>query len=259
MGFNFFFEIINNKMGVSQEGQEAIYILLQQDWEHEKIKKAVCLNEDEVEKYLKKHSKETTNQVSIRKLCLQKNAVCSISVNQLKGTGFYAIYDAKKFKISGIMTNNHVLKNKEQCQDLKVMFNFKRGNEFGVLLDPDKFFWTDVSIDVTFVACVQTPLKEKKNIPISISEENVNVNDKVHIYQHPKGRSLERAQGVISRLINNRILYTCDTQTGSSGSPVFRGIDLVALHQGSHRITDDGGKIKKTKDKNGNLVTERLN
>merc|ERR1712130_801940 len=60
MGFNFFFETINNKMGVSQEGQEAIYILLQEDWDHEKIKKAVCLNEDDVEKYLKKHRKEST-------------------------------------------------------------------------------------------------------------------------------------------------------------------------------------------------------
>lgn len=155
-------------------------------------------------------------------------SVCRINLPGGSGTGF--LIGTSKF----IMTNNHVIADKEEARDAIAEFRFEEGGaSLMVNLDPDRFFVTSKELDFTIVGCDDPALDEFDPIPLLRNPSTVTRGEKVNIVQHPRGRPKEVAlhNNDVQRVKDKVVWYETDTEPGSSGSPVFNNAwDLVALH-----------------------------
>jgi V8-like Glu-specific endopeptidase len=197
-------------------------------------------------------------------------AVCRIEIPEqtAKGTGFLV-------GPSLLLTNFHVLKNKDYVADATARFDYKvditgvstAGRSFK--LDPDVYYSSkaedldyalvgvkgrpleEITVpaqDLTFVDLV---LKGKHRGYLVMRPEYIKENDRVNIIQHPDGRPMKAVltENYVTGDMNDvRVQYVADTMEGSSGSPVFnRKWEVVALHHSGTPYPPDeiGDKLKK--------------
>ena len=150
------------------------------------------------------------------------------------GTGFLVAPDI-------LLTNHHVLPDGPTAAASVALANYEvsppndpAGRSAAATLDPAALFVTNADLDFTF--CGVTGLDFLGAIPLDRERMHVAVDETVTIIQHPRGRPKEvalrenrvvRADGVV-------LQYACDTEPGSSGSPVFNDQwKPVAIHHAS--------------------------
>ncbi len=159
-------------------------------------------------------------------------AVCRISTPDSLGTGFLIARGV-------LMTNNHVLSNREDAADSVAQFDFEEGKQTrAVAIRPRDLFLTDERLDFTIVACDTEGLDGIEPIRLLRNPETATRNERVNVIQHPRGRRKEIAihDNKVTRVKDLVLHYETDTEPGSSGSPVFNNEwDLVALHHAGVR------------------------
>jgi endonuclease G len=151
-----------------------------------------------------------------------------------------------------LMTNNHVLSTPEDASQSEAEFNYEHDAD-GVLspavqfnLAPHEIFYTDVELDVTFVAVAPfseggIPLERYGYLPLIPLSGKAIHGEWVTIIQHPGGQPKQmtvRANQVIElnkedfpEVPAHLIHYTTDTEPGSSGSPVLNDQwQVIAIH-----------------------------
>ena len=152
-----------------------------------------------------------------------------------------------------LITNNHVLASREEASQAEAEFDYEHDLD-GILresvqfnLNPDDIFYTNVDLDVTFVAIVPfaengTPLERYGRLPLLPVSGKAVPGEWVSIIQHPGSqpkqiaiRSSEilelDAKKVPGVNFENFIHYSTDTEPGSSGAPVFNDQwQVVAIH-----------------------------
>ncbi|MGM0889806.1 MAG: trypsin-like serine peptidase [Bacillota bacterium] len=164
-----------------------------------------------------------------------------------------------------LLTNNHVFPDQQTAKAAKILFNFQEnisGNPEPVdeyACNPDDFFYTNQQLDYSLVKVNKKESNEAYNglkntstlenaifpetnaflpgerwgtIPL-LGNTKIQIGKRVNIIQHPAMRRKEIAchDNKIEKLNENFILYTADTEPGSSGSPVFNDKwELIALH-----------------------------
>lgn len=159
-----------------------------------------------------------------------------------------------------LLTNNHVLENEEVAKNAKILFNYQiniDGTNAPVdeyICDPDQFFYTNKDLDYSIVKIKKslngesidakltttfesnsTPGEHWGVIPL-IEKAEVIIGKRGNIIQHPAMRRKEIAchDNILEKIEGNFLLYTTDTEPGSSGSPVFNDKwELLALHHSS--------------------------
>jgi endonuclease G len=137
------------------------------------------------------------------------------------GTGFLVAPDI-------LLTNHHVLPDHATAMTAVAMANYEvsppndpAGQAAVSQIDPTSLFVTNADLDFTF--CGVRGLDFLGAIPLDRERMHVEADQTVTIIQHPRGRPKEIA------LRENRVVhadgvviqYSCDTEPGSSGSPVF--------------------------------------
>jgi endonuclease G, mitochondrial len=140
------------------------------------------------------------------------------------GTGFLVASDI-------LLTNHHVLPDHMTAMASVAMANYEvsppndaAGRTAVSQIDPASLFVTNADLDFTF--CGVQGLDFLGAIPLDRERMHAEVDQTVTIIQHPRGRPKEIA------LRENRVVhadgvviqYSCDTEPGSSGSPVFNAI-----------------------------------
>ncbi|XP_031557038.1 uncharacterized protein LOC116293713 isoform X3 [Actinia tenebrosa] len=187
--------------------------------------------------------------LSMNTLIERSKAVCYIQVivkdpmtntdRLRRGSGFYSTVLINQIEYLGIFTNNHVLSNEIEAQQAEVIFDYDKSSYVNeqvktVSLRPDLIFKTNKDLDYSFIGV------QKENIealhpgvnPIQFKPEpKISGGDEVFILQHPKGRPQEFSHDKIMTVMPPFVLYKADTETGSSGAPVFYKLNLVAIHQ----------------------------
>jgi len=156
-------------------------------------------------------------------------SVCRITTDTSYGTGF--LIASRNF----IMTNNHVLPNKETAKVSIAEFDYDEDDIlYSVTLNPEVFFMTNKDLDFSIVACDPAPLPDNIDaIPLLRDSNTITRGERVNIIQHPRGRTKEISlhDNKVNYVYDIGIRYTADTEGGSSGSPVFNNQwQLVALH-----------------------------
>jgi endonuclease G len=180
----------------------------------------------------------------------------TFSPGEAWGTGFLV-------SPSLLMTNNHVIDSPQFAKSkVRVQFNFQSDLMGGVQptdeydLDPDSFFRTNEALDYTIVRVKpRTEPAPTPTDPLAVNRINPgqrwgqlrietdallflpsgpgDPRQSLNIVQHPAGRMKEIAihDNFIDKLTSDVVLYTTDTEGGSSGSPVFNSLwQVVALH-----------------------------
>jgi V8-like Glu-specific endopeptidase len=185
-------------------------------------------------------------------------SVCQVvRADGLKGTGFV-------LKNGYLMTNFHVLPNKEKAKASKIIFdyeedlwgNLRKTSQFS--LEPDDISLSPVDeLDYAWVKIrddQSNPLSQWGRLELDTFSEP-QVNQPVTIIQHPLGQTKQIAL-TANKIIGinvNRLLYMTDTEKGSSGSPVFNNDwKVIALHHAG-KTEEDGGLLvdPKTGEKRG--------
>lgn len=148
-----------------------------------------------------------------------------------------------------LLTNHHVLPTPEVAAATRVFANFEAappadaaGRAAVVQPDPTALFVTNAELDFTF--CGITGLEHLGVVPLDRDSLRVMPAESVNIIQHPRGRPKEVAlhDNRVVKVDNVVVQYCCDTEPGSSGSPVFNNAwHLVALHHASVVVNEEEG------------------
>jgi V8-like Glu-specific endopeptidase len=176
------------------------------------------------------------------------------------GTGFLVAPDI-------LLTNHHVLPDAQTAAAATAVANYETnpaadpaGRVSVVPLDPADFFVTNEELDFTF--CGVRGLDYLGSIALERNGLNVLVSEYVNIIQHPRGRPKQVAlqDNQVVQVDPVVVRYSCDTEPGSSGSPVFNnGWQLVALHHASVAIqASEGGKPSRGADPSRHYINEGI-
>lgn len=148
-----------------------------------------------------------------------------------------------------LLTNHHVLPDAGTAAAAKALANYETnpstdpaGVAAIVPLDPEALFVTNQELDFTF--CGVGGLDFLGVVPPNRNSLCVAPPEYVNIIQHPRGRPKEVAiqDNRVVKADNMVVHYSCDTEPGSSGSPVFNNQwRLVALHHASVPADDGTG------------------
>lgn len=158
-----------------------------------------------------------------------------------------------------VLTNWHVLTTEQDAANSLIEFDYqldRTGNGLPVSrfqLDPATFFVNDKALDFALVAV--RPVSDRgRNVAdfgflrLIAEEGKALKGEPVNIIQHPRGRMKEvalRANQLLDLPENTPFAhYACDTEPGSSGSPVFNDEwDVVALHHSAVPEVNDNDEI----------------
>lgn len=162
------------------------------------------------------------------------------------------------------LTNNHVISSPQVAASLEIQFNYQYSLDGSSILphviyelDPTGFFDTNVALDFTLVR-----VKPRSVVPaepganassrtagtefgfIQLTDKYVYTKGQLaNVIQHPEGRPKEIAlhDNQIDSVYANVVRYTTDTETGSSGSPVFNNSwKVIALHHAAGEKDEAG-------------------
>ena len=176
------------------------------------------------------------------------------------GTGFLAGNNV-------LVTNHHVIENKEQAENAIVQFNYQQSSSgldlepVNLGLAPQDGFETSPDDDWTLVK-----MKGDANSNwggIEIAKVDTAELHRVNIIQHPSGgpKQLALYHNIVTYADNRRLQYLTDTLPGSSGSPVFDDHwRIVALHHSGGWILEPGTKqqVFRNEGININCIAEAL-
>jgi hypothetical protein len=145
-----------------------------------------------------------------------------------------------------LLTNHHVLPDAATAASARAHANYEEtppddaaGRTAAVPLEPSKLFVTNEELDFTF--CGVSGLDFLGSVPLRRDSLNILPAEYVNIIQHPRGRPKQVAlqDSQVVKVDSVVVQYCCDTEPGSSGSPVFNNRwHLVALHHAS--VVADG-------------------
>lgn len=161
----------------------------------------------------------------------KSKSVCRITVGNAYGTG--TIINNKY-----LLTCNHVITNTEDANDARLQFNYVEGTRADELpeycLNPTSFFYTDATLDFTFCGIDEKLASYIAGFaPITLKKQNLKFVEDVQIIQHPEGQYMQISliDSKLTGTEGHTICYTSDTESGSSGSPVFnKKWDIIGVH-----------------------------
>ena len=187
-----------------------------------------------------------------------RRAVAIVEVNlpnaSERGTGF--MISPHLF-----MTNQHVIQDAASAKATQIAFDFER-DERGLplpqtiyQLDPDRLalFSPETELDYAIIA-LGSRLQGEANVAdlgyctLSNRSDKHAIGMNVNIIQHPSGlpKMVALRNNILTYRTSRTLLYETDTESGSSGSPVFNDFwELVALHHFGApflELRDEAGK-----------------
>jgi endonuclease G, mitochondrial len=155
-----------------------------------------------------------------------------------------------------LLTNHHVLPNRETATHSRVEFNYQEGLDGQPLtpvictFNPESLFIADKSLDYALVAVEPLPEANRFGWHRLIADEGkVIIGEYVSIIQHPGGEPKQVAlrENQLVDVLPEFLHYQTDTAVGSSGSPVFNDQwEVVALHHSGVPQRDRQGRILST-------------
>ena len=174
------------------------------------------------------------NPISIESLKIIEeqmiNSVCQIyKKTGEKGTGFFCKipFEEGKF-LPMLITNNHIL-NQEDIKEGEISISWN--NQLflkKISFSPKRKKFTDKQLDITFIELLKSEIKEFQFLELDkLIDTNENFlnevykNKSIYTPNYQSGENVLVSFGMISEIINNDINHSCNTQCGSSGSPII--------------------------------------
>ena len=181
-------------------------------------------------------------------LDLAKKSIGKIKSNEqdIATCFFCAIPFPDKYnRLPVLVTNNHVLK-KDDITEGKII-RFSTNNEehkFEIKIDENRKKYTNEKYDITFIEIKKDTDNININSFLDIDDEtfeenleNLLVKRSVYLLHYPHGNLSEYSSGIMKGFFLDEkfsFRHSCQTQNGSSGSPVINLINhkVIGIHKG---------------------------
>ena len=189
------------------------------------------------------YHKGSINPISIREtekiLEQMKTCVCEIHTREKKGTGFFIKIPYGNQLLTVLMTNNHVLGENEISDGKTITLTLNNGQiSKNIKMDFKRKRYTNEILDVTIIELMEKDsifhyLELEQNIldEIYLKQDyddrsvmnNRYKNESIYILNYiiNRGEEICTSYGVIENIESNEILHKCNTEGGSSGSPIL--------------------------------------
>ena len=183
---------------------------------------------------LEEYIKNSVKPISLEGMCKiteqMKYSICKIYKIGSTGTGFLCNLPYKSIKIPFLITNNHILNEKEIENNKKIAISFNNEKIFmDILIDESRITLTNKDLDFTLIE-----IKNKDNISLNnileldknimIEEDYINkkyTDESIYTLHYPKGDNIVASFGLIKGINNQNINHSCCTEEGSSGAPIL--------------------------------------
>ena len=170
------------------------------------------------------------------------SATCKI-LSGKKGSGFFCEIKVNNKLMKVLFTNNHVI------NDLNSDIKIKHNRITKIIKLNNRFKYTNEELDYT---CIEIKEEDGINNYFKI-DKNINNNNPYEEYkydefvmiQYPGGDDVSFAEGYINDIKDKNILYTMNTEFGSSGSPLIldtRNLKIIGIHYSKSLNNNDEKK-----------------
>jgi len=201
-----------------------------------------------LEDYIKNSTKPVSLEGMTKIIDQMKYSVCKIHKIESTGTGFLCKLPYNSVLKPFLITNHHVLNEKDIKNNKKITISFndisfnKKGIISDIIIDKSRIVITNKDLDFTIIE-----IKNKDNINlhnileldenIMIDEEHINkiyANESIYTLHYPKGENIVASFGFIKEINNIKIKHSCCTEDGSSGAPILslKDFKVVGIHYG---------------------------
>jgi len=204
------------------------------------------IKESFINKAIKPVSIDSTEKI----LYQMKKCVFKIKINGIKGTGFFTKIPWNEGFIKVLITNNHII-NKEDIENeniFTILFNNNEKEKKFMKINKKKINFTNRDLDITIIELTEKEevydfleLDEEiiKCITLNSKQiENCNknyINQSIYILNYLNGDKIMASYGLITGLKEHDINHNCNTDQGSSGSPILslENNKLIGVHYGA--------------------------
>ena len=176
-----------------------------------------------------------------------ENCICKIYLkNGEIGAGFFCKIPFNNNLLPVLITNNHVL-NKDDIDNNKIIKLMINNEVKKIEIDNMRKRYTnsDKNIDITIIEI--KPNKDGINNYLEIDVNDINKNKEnieleykkksIYILHYPN-EELSVSYGIIKDIIDNKTInHYCNTEEGSSGSPILslKTLKVIGIHYGSSK------------------------
>ena len=189
--------------------------------------------DDEI--YEEKNINNYLNSVSIEGVEIilnqMKNSVCKIFLNDenTTGTGFFCFLSYPSNDTPFLISNEHILKEKYLKDNKIITISLENGKSIKKIdLREKRIIYINVDLDITLIEIkpnvdnidINNCLELDKAL---IRDDELDIKNKsIYILQYPnKEKNLIVSNGLLSYISGDSIYYKCNTDYGSSGSPII--------------------------------------
>ena len=171
---------------------------------------------------------------------MMQTNICKIYSNNSKGTGFFCNIQFGFGKCKFLMTNNHVLNEKDIQPGQKIKFSTDNDKiTYNISIDNTRKIYSNIDYDVTFIEIKEDDRIDEKSffdLDKRIFQENDMLkNCQVVLLHYPRGEEMVYSAGIIKSIEDNSIInHTCDSTFGSAGGPLIskENFQVIGIHFG---------------------------
>ena len=173
-------------------------------------------------------------------LSQMKNCICKLKINNKIGTGFFCKIPFKNNKMMKVlMTNYHILNEIYYTQNKALYLNLNDEKELKVIdltLERKRYFSKEY--DLTLIELKDIDIDENNCLDLddNLFRDKINSYFKkksVYILHYPFGKKAAVSYGFSIEIENSDIKHSCNTEHGSSGSPILNlsNNKVIGIHK----------------------------
>ena len=180
------------------------------------------------------------------------NCICKIKMKGEFGTGFFCKIPDKNEILKVLMTNYHVLneKNLEENQKLNILLNDE--NQIIKLdLEIARKFYFNKDYDLTLIELKEEDkIKNYLELDDNLFQENseiIYIDKSIYVLQYPNGQNACVSYGLLNNIAEYNIMHRCSTDKGSSGSPILnlQNNKVIGIHKKGTNFNYNMGTLLK--------------
>ena len=163
-----------------------------------------------------------------------KNCTCEIHKGEKRGSGFFAKIPYRNELINVLITNEHVLGIDDIIEGKNITISLFNGKNFkNIQIDSKRKRYLNQNLDITIIEIRQDQDKIYDFLSLDKQIFNFKYNEKINNYidiykgqsiyllNYINGNEIFASLGLLKDINNNEIIHKCNTDKGSSGSPII--------------------------------------
>ena len=174
-----------------------------------------------------------------------KNCVCKIHKGNINGTGFFLRITYNNNLYDLLITNNHVLNEQDIMINNSIIISLNNEQILKeIKIDGKRKKYTNEKCDITIIE-----IKKEDNINnfLSLDDKllnndinnynNIYENESLYILNYINGKDMFVSYGILNNIEDNKIIHKCNTDSGSSGSPIIllNNNKVIGVHYGGSK------------------------